>query len=160
MKISSVKKRNGYIVIGVGGFLFAAGYLVMSLELPFGQMDQPGAAVFPVIVSAIMMLACLLTLQEAWRMSKTLEVGLPVGTDRTRLSTMMGLLLGYIVLLPWLGQLVCSIVFFVVMLRSLSDLGWFRIAVYSLALSLALYVAFIVVLKVPMPRGELFYLFY
>jgi putative tricarboxylic transport membrane protein len=157
MKDSSVKKRDVYLVIGAGGFIFAAGYLAMSLELPFGQLDQPGAAVFPVIIAVIMLLACLLTLHEGWRMSKTLQVRLPAGMDRMRLLTLTGLLLGYTVLLPWLGQLICSIVFFIVLLRVLSDLGWLRIVSYSVALSLALYFAFIVLLKVPMPRGELFF---
>jgi putative tricarboxylic transport membrane protein len=157
MKTSSVKKRSAYLVIGAAGFIFAIGYLAMSLQLPFGQLDQPGAAVFPVILSVIMMFACLATLWEGWRMNETLQVGLPIGMDRRRLLIMTCLLLGYILLLPWLGQLICSILFSLVLLRVLSDLSWLRIVLYSLALSLALYVVFIVLLKVPMPRGELFF---
>ncbi|MFH0882820.1 MAG: tripartite tricarboxylate transporter TctB family protein, partial [bacterium] len=64
---------------------------------------------------------------------------------------------GYILLLPWLGQLICSILFCILLLRVLSTLSWLRIVLYSLAISLTLYVAFIVLLKVPMPRGALFY---
>ena len=43
MSAATVSKRKGYIGAGVAGLLLAAGYLAMSLDLPFGRIDQPGA---------------------------------------------------------------------------------------------------------------------
>jgi len=62
---------------------------------------------------------------------------------------------GYILALPWLWQLICSILFCALMMRLLSHLSWQRIVVYSLVLSIVLYVVFVSLLKVPMPRGML-----
>ena len=48
-----------------------------------------------------------------------------------RLAGLIGLLLGYVVVLPWLGQIVSSMVFCAVLMRVLSGLGWTRVVVYS-----------------------------
>ena len=50
MKTGFIRKRTGYIWIGGAGLLLAAGYLGLALKLPFGQMDQTGAAVFPIMI--------------------------------------------------------------------------------------------------------------
>ena len=60
---------------------------------------------------------------------------------------------GYFLTLPWLGQIISSTLFCLLLMRILSNLSWFRIAVNSLVMSLALYVVFVSILKVPMPRG-------
>ena len=56
MKTAAFQKRKGYLVMGGGGLVAAAVYLGLSFRLPFGEMDQPGAAVFPVVVGVILML--------------------------------------------------------------------------------------------------------
>jgi putative tricarboxylic transport membrane protein len=155
MKPSLIQKCKGYLIIGGIGLVFSAGYLGMSFQFPFGQLDQPGAGVFPVIVAVILILACLTTLWEGWQMDKAVQVDLPDGTDRKRLLSLIGLLFGYILMLPWLGQIIVSMLFCVLLLRVLSDLGWLRILAYSLVMSIALYAAFVILLKVPMPRGML-----
>ena len=66
MKTTFLQKRNAYLVMGGIGLVLAAGYLGMSFQLPFGQIDQPGAALFPVIVGVILMLDSLTTMWEGW----------------------------------------------------------------------------------------------
>ena len=73
-----------------------------------------------------------------------------------RLLSLIGLLLGYLILLPWVGQLISSTLFCAALMRVLSDLAWPRIAVYSVIITGTLYAAFIYLLKVPLPRGVLF----
>ena len=70
MKTTSFQKRNGYLVMGGIGLFFAAGYLGMSFQLPFGQLAQPGAGVFPVIVGVMLMLASLTAMREGWQPDK------------------------------------------------------------------------------------------
>ena len=155
MKTTSLQKRNAYFVIGGIGLVLAAGYLWMSFQLPFGQMDQPGAGVFPVIVGVTLTLASLITMWEGWQLDKTVRLNLPVGADRRRLFSLIGLLVGYFLALPWLGQMISSALFCALLMRVLSDLGWPRIVAYSLVMSIALYVVFVFLLKVPLPRGTL-----
>ena len=153
MKTAAFQKRKGYLVMGGGGLLTAAVYLGLSFRLPFGEMDQPGAAIFPVLVGIVLVVASLTTLWEGWRMDRAEEVDLPGGADIRRLLILIGLLLGYFLALPWLGQIVSSLLFCMLLIRVLSHLGWTRIVAYSLTISISLYAVFVILLKVPMPRG-------
>ena len=155
MKTTAWQKRNAYLVMGGLGLFFAAGYLGMSFQLPFGRLDQPGAGVFPVIVGVMLLLASLTTMWEGWQLDKAEPIDLPAGADRKRLLSLIGLLFGYFLALPWLGQIISSTVFCILLMRVLSDLRWPRIVAYSLVMSIALYVVFVFLLKVPLPRGTL-----
>ena len=155
MKTTAWQKRNAYLVMGGLGLFFAAGYLGMSFQLPFGRLDQPGAGVFPVMVGVMLLLASLTTMWEGWQLDKAEPIDLPAGADRKRLLNLIGLLLGYFLALPWLGQILSSTVFCILLMRVLSDLRWPRIVAYSLVMSIALYVVFVFLLKVPLPRGTL-----
>ncbi len=155
MQTTSFSKRKGYLALGGLGLLFSAAYLGVSLRLPFGQMDQPGAAVFPVLSGALLMFSSLTALWEGWRLDRAEKVVLPAGADLKRLLILAGLLLGYFLLLPWLGQVVGSLLFCILLIRLLSGLGWVRVLVYSPIVSFLLYFVFVYFLKVPMPRGVL-----
>ena len=86
MKAAALRKRKGYLVMGGGGLLAAAVYLGLAVQLPFGEMDQPGAAIFPVVVGVILTLASLATLREGWRMDRNAQIDLPAGAEFGRLS--------------------------------------------------------------------------
>jgi putative tricarboxylic transport membrane protein len=155
MTTSRVQKRKAYGVVGGLVMLVSLGYLFMSFQLPFGERDQPGAAVFPVAVGVIFVLGGLATLYEAWRMDPAVHIELPAGKDRRRLLGLVGLLLSYLVVLPWLGQAVSSALFFIFLMRLLSSYSWARVVVYSMAMAIALDAVFVYLLKVPMPSGFL-----
>lgn len=148
-------KRRGYLVIGGAGLFLSIGYLGLSFQLPFGRLDQPGAGVFPVIVAVLVAASSLMTMVEGWRMSADETVDLPAGEGRSRLLGLLGLMLGYFLVLPWLGQILSSILFSAFMIRLLSKLSWPRAAAYAVIMALSLYAFFVLVLKVPMPRGIL-----
>ncbi|PVE22201.1 hypothetical protein DC522_22615 [Microvirga sp. KLBC 81] len=156
MMSASLQKRKGYLTIGGIGTFLATGYLGMALQLPLGQLEQPGAAVFPLIAGALFLLGSLATLWEGWMMDPAERIAVPAGMNLVRLLSLVGLLLGYFIVLPWAGQLISSAVFCALLMRVLSNLPWPRIAVYSVMITGALYVVFIYLLKVPLPRGMLF----
>jgi len=153
MRTTAFQKRTGYLVMGGCGLFAAAVYLGFSFRLPFGQMDQPGAAIFPVVVAVILMFASLATMWEGWRLGRDERVDVPAGADLRRLLSLIGLLLGYVLTLPWLGQIISSMLFCALLIRTLTDLGWTRIVAYSLVISISLYALFVMLLKVPMPHG-------
>jgi len=157
MKTSSLRKRNAYLVIGGFGLFFTAGYLGMSFQLPFGQIHQPGAAVFPIIVGVTLMLASLITMWEGWQMDKAERVDLPAGKDRKRLVSLIVLLVGYFIAMPYLGQFISSTLFCIFLMRVMSELSWQRIVAYSMLMSIVIYFVFMFLLKVPMPCGILFF---
>lgn len=155
----TVRKGSGYVAIGGLGLLLSVGYLWMAFRLPFGELDRPGAAIFPVLVGAIVAIASVAAMWEGWRMDPADRVELPGGAALVRLVGFLGALLGYIVLLPWLGHLVASIAFCIavmyVLTRDEPGIGWSRMIVAALLMSGSIYVVFVHLLKVPMPRGLL-----
>jgi putative tricarboxylic transport membrane protein len=153
METTQFQKRKAYLLLGGGGMIFTACYLGMSFRLPFGEIDEPGAAIFPVAVGFLLMLGSVATLWEGWKMDSAEHVDLPAGTGRRRLLRLIGLLLGYFCALPWLGQIISSSLFCMLLMRVLSDISWPRVIAYSLATSIGLYAVFVYLLKVPMPRG-------
>jgi putative tricarboxylic transport membrane protein len=152
---STIRKGKAYVAIGALGLALSVGYVVLAMRLPFGQMDQPGAALFPLVVGALFALASVATLYEGWLMDPAEQVELPVGPERRRLLTLLGYLVGYLLLLPWLGQLLASLIVIILMVRLLSDYSWPRVVAAGTIMTLIVYGTFIYVLKVPMPRGVL-----
>ena len=147
------QKRKGYLAIGGIGVFIAAGYLGMSLNLPVGQLTQPGAAVFPLMIGALLLFASLATVWEGWKTEPAEQVEFPTGADLGRLLSVVGLLLGYFVMLPWLGQLVSSTIFCILLMRGLSGLSWLRVVVYSFVIWGALYAVFVSCSRCRCPAG-------
>ncbi|MDO9024280.1 tripartite tricarboxylate transporter TctB family protein [Zwartia sp.] len=155
-----VSKSHGYIGAGLFGVMLSAGYLRMTLDLPMGEMDQPGAGVFPLLITGILFFASLSAIWEGWRNRKTnSQLDLPVGEDRLRLLKLIALLTLYFLAIPWLSFSVSSVVFCTLLIRLLSDLTWARASLYALIMSGIIYLIFIFLLKVPMPGGVLIDLF-
>ena len=155
MSAATVSKRKGYIGAGVAGLLLAAGYLAMSLDLPFGRIDQPGAGVFPIVAGCVLIAASLSAIWEGVRLDPLVTVDIPTGADLKRLLSLVARLIAFVIAIPLLGQLIASVIFCILLMRCLSDLGWVRIVASSLLVCGGLYVAFVMVLKVPLPGGLL-----
>ena len=151
-----ISRSMGYIGAGTAGVLLSSGYLHMTLELPMGEMDQPGAGVFPVLVAGILFVASVSALWEGWQSrnnSPALE--LPKGSDRIRLLKMIGLLLIYFLAIPWVGFSLSSVLFCMLLISLLSNLGWKRCALYAFLMTAVIHLIFITTIKVPMPAGVL-----
>ncbi|MGE3923262.1 MAG: tripartite tricarboxylate transporter TctB family protein [Lautropia sp.] len=153
MATTAVQKRRGYLVIGAIGFVLALCYFGAALRLPFGTLAQPGAALFPVVVSAILLVASVLTMREGWTMPAGETVGMPAGTDRARLLALAALLVAYVALLPWIGHLIASLLLCIAMIRLLAPIGWTRTLAWAIALALAIHLVFVTLLRVPLPSG-------
>ena len=93
-------------------------------------------------------------------MNRAEQIELPAGSDCKRLLSTIGLLIGYFLLLPLLGQIITSTVFCTLLFRVLSKISRLRVVVYSLVMSIALNIVFIFTFKIPMPRGMLIEFFY
>lgn len=156
----AISRSQGYIGAGIVGILLSSGYLHMTLDLPMGEMDQPGAGVFPLLIVGILFVASLSALREGWRNradSPALE--LPEGTDRARLLKLVCLLLIYFLAIPWVGFSLSSILFCMTLIRLISDLSWKRCLVYAFLMTATIHIIFITILKVPMPPGVIIELF-
>lgn len=158
--MQSITRSTGYMGAGIVGIILSAGYLHMTLELPMGEIDQPGAGVFPLLVAGILFVASLSSLWEGWQArANSPALDLPVGADRARLLKLISILLVYFLIIPWAGFSLSSVLFCTLLIRLLSDLTWKRSGVYAFLMTAAIHIIFITILKVPMPSGELIALF-
>ncbi len=154
---ASANKRRAYLVIGGGGVLLAAGYIALSFDLPLGKLNSPGAAIFPLIVGGLFLLGSLSVIWEGLKTEPSEIVGMPAGADLWRLLALAGITIGYVVLVPWIGQFVASVIFCALLMKllmpSLSALG---IIIRSLILMVPIHYLFIEFMRVPMPKGVFF----
>ncbi len=146
-------RSKGYIVVGAIGICLSVLYLAVSFQMPMGRIRQPGAGVFPVISGFLLLLGSVSALWEGLKTRKRESLELPAGRDLRRLLGLVGGILGYLVLLPILGQLISSTIFCFVLIRALSSLsiGW--VALYALLMAGAAYLLFVRFLMLPMPVG-------
>ena len=146
-------RSKGYIVVGAIGICLSVLYLAVSFQMPMGRLRQPGAGVFPVISGFLLLLGSVSALWEGLKTRKSESVELPAGSDLRRLLVLVGGILGYLVLLPILGQLISSTIFCFALIRALSSLsiGW--VALYALLMAGAAYLLFVRFLMLPMPAG-------
>jgi len=150
-------KRVGYFVTGTIGVLLSIVYLYLSDETPFGTLDQPGPRVWPTIVGFMVLLGSAFTLWEAWRMPRDHTFVLPSGAGAKRVILLIALMVGYFLLMEPMGQLFSSILFCALMMRLISPMTWTRIIIASVSICVVMYVLFVVVLQIPMPKGPLGY---
>lgn len=146
-------RSKGYIVVGAIGICLSVLYLALSFQMPMGRVRQPGAGVFPVISGFLLLLGSVSALWEGMKQRKSEQVELPAGSDLLRLLVVLGGILGYLILLPVLGQLVSSTLFCVVLIRALSTLSFWRVVLYAVLMAGAAYLLFVRILMLPMPVG-------
>jgi putative tricarboxylic transport membrane protein len=146
-------RSKGYIVVGAIGICLSVLYLALSFQMPMGRVRQPGAGVFPVISGFLLLLGSVSALWEGMKQRNSEKVELPAGSDLLRLLAVLGGVLGYLILLPVLGQLISSTLFCFVLIRALSSLSIWRVVLYAVLMAGAAYVLFVRILMLPMPVG-------
>jgi hypothetical protein len=139
--------------VGAIGICLSVLYLALSFQMPMGRVRQPGAGVFPVVSGFLLLLGSVSALWEGMKQRKSEKVELPAGSDLLRLLAVLGGVLGYLILLPVLGQLISSTLFCFVLIRALSSLSIWRVMLYAVLMAGAAYLLFVRILMLPMPGG-------
>jgi putative tricarboxylic transport membrane protein len=144
------------------GFLVASGvYLIGALGFPVGSVAKPGPGFFPVGVGVFLCLAAAaLTLAvgrglqgpQSQRITRA-EAGLSHDA-RLRVVTTMLALVGFSLVLPWVGYPASAFAFVALLLRRLGNAAWPGALVTASLGALVSYYAFGVLLGVPLPRGS------
>jgi putative tricarboxylic transport membrane protein len=150
--------RRGRLIAGVAGLLLSLGYGQQAwTTLPMGKIRQPGAAVFPLIVAALMAVSSLMILFEEMRSRNSEEgpLGLPSGAGLHRLLGVVASLVGYVVMAYLVGHLIGSVLLSLALVHLINPGSWVRTVVIGLAISLSTYGLFVSILGVPLPRGVL-----
>lgn len=149
---------RGRLVVGLLGLLLSLGYGWQAwTTLPLGKPSQPGAAVFPLIVAVLMAVASLSIAVEEIRSAESGDepLHLPSGSDLRRLLGVIASLFGYVALASLVGHLIASSLLSLALVHLLKPGSWPRTLVVGLAISLSAYALFVMLLAVPLPKGEL-----
>lgn len=149
--------RLGRFVIGLVGIGFFGIYLAIAFEMPAGGIGNPGPGLWPTIVgitgvamSAMLSIEALILPDSA---SGNME--LPRGKTLFKVGGLLGLSLLYIIIVPIVGQLVGSFLFFVSIIRMIGDVGWIKSVIYGAVASGAIFYFFAVLLGLRLPAGIL-----
>lgn len=151
-------KGGGRLAVGLLGILLSAGYALEAYNtLPLGSIREPGAALFPLMVAALMAGAGLAIVveQTKLRTAERAPLDLPRGADLRRLLSIAVTIFGYVWMVSYLGFLPASVAMSLILVRLLKSRSWLETIVTGLAIAFSTYVLFVMILNVPLPKGEL-----
>jgi putative tricarboxylic transport membrane protein len=136
------------------GVLAASGaYLAAALTFPLGTVARPGPGFFPVGVGVFLCLVAATLVVAALRGRGVAAVpSLEAGAGDRVVATVAGLV-GFCLLMPWIGYPVCAFLFVALLLRRLGGAGWFGAAITAGLSAIVSYYVFGVILGVPLPSG-------
>ncbi|GAA1224579.1 tripartite tricarboxylate transporter TctB family protein [Pseudonocardia alaniniphila] len=147
-------QRRGRLLIGTVGLLVAIGYTSESFLIPAGGLAQPGPGLFPrgvgiafAVISIIVMLEAVLSENGAG------PIEFPRGEQLRLVLVFAGCTLAFALLLPILGQYLAATLYLIVMIRVLSELPWWRVALYGAVLGVGVSAFFIEMLLIRLPEG-------
>ena len=131
-------------------------YLANAWLLPSGSAARPGSGFYPMAVGVFGAAVALVWVVSAFRHGLVTADGPALDRQgRARVSVTAGLLIGFCLLLPWIGYSLAALLFTGLLLRGLGA-RWSAAAAIAAASALGSYYVFGVLLGVPLPRGTLF----
>jgi len=148
-----VATRAPSAIAGAVGAVVALPYTVLAVRYGLGTLDDPGAGFYPVVVGALLLLACIGTAVEAIARRPDTAVAWPSGIARVRMLALVAASVGYVVLLPYAGHPVAGTLVTLAALQVMGLRGWPLKLALALAVGLGSHYLFAVVLGVPLPRG-------
>jgi putative tricarboxylic transport membrane protein len=141
------------IGLAAGAALLLSGlYLVLSLRLPLGTVEEPGPAFFP-LLTGLLLLAGGLGLAGEVRRGRQKPASVEPRAARRVGVTVMALI-GFCLVLPLAGYPASMFGLLLVTLRLFGLSRWTVAAAASLALTAASWYVFAAVLGVPLPAGR------
>ncbi len=149
--------------------LFSMIFLVYTVRYPLDDWENPGPAVFPLVLGGILLALA------AWQLIHALLAPKPpagagergLGIDavkkfmrdnagEARVVTLSGMLFLYILMMKWIGFFVSTFLLVVLSSRLMEARGWGRPIALAVSVGLFCWLLFEVWIKLSFPRGILF----
>jgi hypothetical protein len=141
------KERVGSLL-----FLFVGGYgVALSIHLPMGKPNQPGAGVFPLAISILLIVTGALVFIGG---KKKKEISLNAGLKNQIKAALIIVFTGsFIIALERLGYLLTACLYLLGLFRFVSGLKWWWSAILAATLALGSWYLFGKILGVQLPIG-------
>lgn len=150
-----MKSRRSNIAVALLLSGLAGWLLFESGKLRFGTMRLPQTAFFPSILAALLLVLSLVLLFQA--LSQTAEINDSAKIEAQgwgRIGATLATLVGFAILLDYLGFIVSTFLLMVLLLRAIEPQKWPRVIVIALVTALGAYVLFGWLLAIPLPAGS------
>lgn len=149
-----MKRAN--LAAAVGLVLLAGFMWFESRRLSFGTFRVPHTGFYPKILIGLLLLLALACLAQTWR-DQTMErpVERIPAEGWIRIGATLATLIGFALVLEWLGFLLSTFILMVLLLRAVEAPKWSRVIVVSLVTAALAYGLFGWLLGVPLPAGVL-----
>ena len=149
--------------------LFGLFFLLYTIKYPMDTWANPGAAVFPLMVGAVLVILAAWQLVQEVRKPKPQEV--KKNHEGTRKSTieflqwhrveakpllMIAVFIVYLLMVKWVGFFISNFLFVIISSKLIGAKNWGRPIALSAGVNLFCYFLFEVWLKLSFPRGVLF----
>lgn len=149
--------------------LFSATFLIYTTRYPLDDWENPGPAVFPLILGGVLLILAVWQLLRALLMPKAPAVEGEKGSTLQSLKKLLheekgeakvlrltAMLVAYILAMQWIGFFVSTLLLLVLSSRLMEAKGWGKPMALSAGVGLFCYLLFEVWLKLSFPRGILF----
>jgi len=150
-------------------FLFGVVFLLYDLKYPLDQWANPGPAVFPLMVGAV------LVILVAWQLVRDVRKPKPQEAKKNNEGTrksiteflqtyraeanpllMIAVFIVYLLMVKWVGFFISNFLFVIISSKLIGAKDWGRPIALSAGVSLFCYFLFEVWLKLSFPKGVLF----
>lgn len=160
----SVKKGDLWLGIALLGAAVIVLVFTQSIHsIGLGDNFDPGPRAFPIGLSAMLAIGGLIELWKSRAKPETASGSPPMGSPSTEASSdsnhktvllLLGCFLVYVLLLPWLGFSISTLLMATLMMLLLGN-TWKQSLLVSIILITIIYVLFVLLFKVPLPSGVL-----
>jgi putative tricarboxylic transport membrane protein len=144
--------RIGAVLLLLFGVWFAA---VAVRNYKYWTATGPGAGFFPFWLGLTMVILAVLLLVRAARETAPGSDWLPRGRGAVRFVSVLGGTVAFLVLMPWLGMAVTTVLFLIAILRLLEHHSWPAAVAIALGTAGVNWAVFAWWLRVPFPPGVL-----
>ena len=148
--------RRSILVVSAIGVAVAIIYLAEGLRYPLGKPQYPGPGGFPLVAGLILLVGCLGTGVEALRSKRTEETVRPKGPSRMRMLSMLTVVSGCVIVLPYVGYLLSSTLLTLAILHIMGLGRWPVKAGLAVAIGLGSYLMVKYLLGIQLPVGIFF----
>jgi len=129
-----------------------------SFQLGLGTLGEPGSGFLSFLAGSFICLMALIVFIQSFLQGKGFQVKIPTLWEGSRWyrSALVGLLLlGYILVLEWIGFLLTAFLIVLAMVKGVERLSWAKALLISISASAVCYLVFDKLLKAVLPRGLL-----
>ena len=152
--LRSDPKRLGRLILGIVSLLLSIGYFVMALRMPQGELSSPGPGMFPMGVGvAAIVVSVIVVFESLLGRSESGSISWPRGHELKQCGIFLGTLVGFVLLLPLLGQYISATLYVALFLKFAGRLSWIRAIIFGLVIGAGLTFIFSELLDIALPRG-------